>query len=191
MKLLSKTILFAGIGLSTISAQAELNTYVIDSSHTAVEWHINHFGFSSPSGKFMNIEGVVKFDPKEINESSVQVTIPIKDVNTGVPKLDEHLLGKAFFDAAKYPTAKFVTTNISNVDEHKFDLEGNLTLHGVTKPVVLHATFNKVGLNFAKAETVGFSANTTINRTEFKMDKYSPGLGNEIKINIQLEANAK
>ncbi len=172
-----------------ISANAELNTYTLDPSHTAVEWHINHFGFSNPSGKFMNIDGEIKFDSNDIGSSSVKVTIPIENINTGVPKLDEHLLGIDFFDTAKYPTAIFISNQVTNIDKDNFDLKGNLTMHGVMKPVVLHVTFNKLDLNYTKVETVGFSATTEVSRSEFDMDKYSPGLGDNIKINIELEAN--
>ena len=179
--------------LSCISvvANAQLNTYNIDPLHTSVNWSVGHYNFSIVSGKFIYISGNVKFDLRDISESSVKLTIPIKNITTGISKLDKVLLSSDFFAVQKYPTAKFVSTNIIDKGKGKFNLEGNLTLHGITRPVLLKARFNGSGLNFEKVPTIGFSAKTVIDRTKYGIDKYPSTLGKEIKLNIQLEANLK
>src|ERR1700730_14914162 len=109
-----KTLLFttttAILALATPAFAAD--TYTLDPSHTAVIFHINHFGFSNPSGKFMNVDGTVVLDQQNPAASTVNVPIPIATIDTDVPKLDEHLKSKDFFDAATYPTATFVSDKV-------------------------------------------------------------------------------
>ncbi|ASG67816.1 hypothetical protein CDV26_04910 [Francisella halioticida] len=123
-----------------------------------------HFVFSTVSGKFSYITGQVEFDPNDIKNNSVKLTIPIKHLSTEISELDQNLLSKNFFDVKKYPMATFVSTDIININKNKkvFDLKGNLTLHGIKKPVVLHVKFNGSGLNYEKKQTIGFSATAVL-----------------------------
>ncbi len=178
----------AVLGAFSMPAQAA-DTYKIDSSHTAVTWHINHFGFSTPSGKFMDIVGEVTLDQDNPEKSSVEVTIPITLVNTGVAKLDEHLKGADFFDVAQFPTATFVSDKVEVTGKDTAVVHGTLNLHGVQKPVALDVKVNQIGQNMFKKQTAGFTASTTIKRSDFGMVTYLPGLGDEIKIEIESEAN--
>lgn len=182
---LSSAILLGGIS----AAHAEAQTYTLDASHTAITWHIDHFGFSKPSGKFMNVEGHVALDEQNPEKSSVEVIIPINKINTGVEKLDEHLKTADFFDVANHPTAKFTSTKVTLTGEKTATVEGNLTLHGVTKPVTLDVTLNKLAENMFKKQTAGFTASTTIKRSDFGITTYLPNLGDEIAIEIESEAN--
>lgn len=179
------TILSAGAG----QAFAEAQTYTLDASHTAITWHIDHFGFSKPSGKFMNVEGNVVLDEENPANSSVEVTIPVAEINTGVPALDEHLLKADFFDVATYPTATFKSTSVEITGEKTAKVVGDLTIHGVTQPATLDVTLNKLAENMFEKQTAGFSATTTIKRSDFGMTTYLPGLGDEIAIEIESEAN--
>jgi polyisoprenoid-binding protein YceI len=117
------------------------------------------------------------------------VTIPLANLLTGIPKLDEHLASKDFFDAATYPTATFVSTKVTLTGKETAKVEGNLTVHGVTKPEVLHVTLNKIGENMFKKPTAGFSATATIKRSDFGLTTYLPALSDEVKLYIESEAN--
>lgn len=164
-------------------------TFVFDPTHTAITFHINHFGFSTPSGKFMNVEGSVKLDEKNPSASSVDVTIPIGKLETGVPKLDEHLMAKDFFDVATYPTATFKSEKVEVTSANSAKVTGNLTLHGITRPVTLDVKLNKIAENMMKKRTAGFTASTTLRRSEFGMSTYIPNLADEVRIDIESEAN--
>lgn len=181
--------LFALAAVSLASPALAADTYKFDGSHTAVTFHIDHFGFSKPSGKFMNVEGTLVLDEKNPSNSKVNVTIPVTEINTGVAKLDEHLKNKDFFDVAQFPTATFVSEKVDVKDATSATVTGNLTLHGVTKPVVLDVKLNKLGENFMKKQTAGFTATTTIKRSDFGISAYLPGLGDDVKIDIESEAN--
>ena len=156
--------------------------------HTAIIWHINHFGFSNPSGKFMNTEGTLLLDAKNPTASKVAVTIPIAAIETGVPKLDEHLKTKDFFDAETFPTATFASDKVDVTGRDTARVHGTLTLHGISKPVILNVKLNKLGENMFKKQTAGFSATTTLKRSDFGMTTYLPGLGDEVRLDIESEA---
>lgn len=104
-------------------------------------------------------------------------------------KLDEHLLGADFFEAEKFPTATFKSTGVNVIGEGKLDVSGDLTIHGVTKPVLLAVTINKVGEHpMAKVPAAGFDATTTLKRSDFGVGAYVPVVGDELAIRITLEA---
>ncbi|OFW88979.1 MAG: polyisoprenoid-binding protein [Alphaproteobacteria bacterium RIFCSPHIGHO2_12_FULL_45_9] len=180
--------LTAMVSTLAFSAQAA-ETYKLDASHTAITWHVNHFGFSTPSGKFMSVDGEVTLDEANPAASSVKVTVDVAGINSGVPKLDEHLKTPDFFDVAKFPTATFVSKKVELTGKDTAKVEGDLTLRGVTKPVVLDVKLNKIGENMFKLKTAGFTASTTIKRSEFGMTTYVPNLGDDVKIDIESEAN--
>jgi polyisoprenoid-binding protein YceI len=182
------TLLLATTIALPLSAQAA-DTYKLDPSHTAVVWHINHFGFSNPSGKFTNIDGAILLDEQNPAASKVNVVIPISSLVTGIPKLDEHLRTKDFFDIDQFPTASFVSDTVTVTDKKSATVQGMLTLHGVTKPVTLNVVLNQIGDNMFKKKTAGFSATTTIKRSDFGMTTYLPALGDDIKLDIESEAN--
>jgi len=164
--------------------------YTLDPSHTYVEWHISHFGFSEPSGKWMIKGGTLVLDKAKPQNSKVDVTIDLNDLSTGLPELDKHLKAPLFFDVAKYPTATYVSNKVILTGKETAKVEGVLTLHGVSKPVTLNVKFNKSGENpVTNLPTVGFSATAVIQRSDFGISAYSPGLGDTVKLNIQAEAS--
>lgn len=189
LKLSRTASLFALAAVAFASPALAADTYKLDASHTAITFHIDHFGFSKPSGKFMSAEGTVTLDEKTPANSKVSVVIDVNQINTGVVKLDEHLKNKDFFDVAQFPTATFVSEKVDVKDATSATVTGNLTLHGVTKPVVLDVKLNKLGENFMKKQTAGFTATTTIKRSDFGISAYLPGLGDDVKIDIESEAN--
>lgn len=184
--------LLAGwILLSALPASAAPEVYDIDSSHANIVFRISHFGFSKPDGKFPNATGILILDEQKPEDSKVNVSIPVKDLVTGIPKLDEHLQAADFFDTAKFPTATFSSTKVEKTGEKTAKVTGDLTLRGVTKPVVLDVTLNKIAPNMFKMKTAGFSATTTLKRSDFGMVAYLPDLGDEVTLSIELEANVQ
>ena len=184
-RLLMTTLLSVSLAAPALAA----DSYTLDPTHTAVVFHISHFGFSTPSGKFMNTEGTLVLDEKNPAASKVNVTIPITTIDTGVAKLDEHLKTKDFFDAATFPTATFTSDKVDVTGKDTAIVHGTLTLHGVAKPVVLNVKLNKLGENMFKKQTAGFTATATLKRSDFGMTTYLPGLGDEVKLDIESEAN--
>ena len=163
--------------------------YKIDPTHTATVFSWNHFGFSTPSANFTDIQGVIKVDNAKPANSSVEVTIPISSVNTNVPALDKEFQEEAWFNAAKYPNITFKSTKVETKDKKHFKITGDLTVKGVTKPVVLDAVLNKQGEHpMAKVPAIGFNATTSFNRSAFGIGNYVPNVGDKITVNITTEA---
>ncbi|MGE3319511.1 MAG: YceI family protein [Candidatus Berkiella sp.] len=179
------------IGTLISSFQSHLyaaQTYSIDPLHSQVLWHVSHFDFSNPSGKWM-AEGTLVLDNENLQNSKVNVTIKVADIITGLNDLDQHLKGKLFFDIKNYPTATFVSDKIDLLDKKVKSVHGMLTVHGVTKPITLDVKLNKIGLNPVNdRETVGFSANTMLKRSDFGITTMLPGIGDDVKIQIEIEA---
>ncbi|WP_120430106.1 YceI family protein [Acinetobacter baylyi] len=165
--------------------------YKIDPTHTATVFSWNHFGFSTPSANFSDIQGVIKVDNAKPSNSSVEVTIPVSSVNTNVTALDKEFQQEAWFNAAKYPNITFKSTKVETKDKKHFKITGNLTVKGITKPVVLNAVLNKQGEHpMAKVPAIGFNATTSFNRSEFGIGNYVPNVGDKITVNITTEAEA-
>jgi len=171
------------------AAHAVPETFTLDPMHSAVSWSINHFGFSNPSGKFTGATGTLTLDEDKPENSKVDVKIAISSLVTGLPKLDEHLSSKDFFDVAQFPTAAFVSDKVTVTGKDTATVSGVLTLHGVAKPVTLDVKLNKIGENMMKKKTAGFSLTTTLKRSDFGMNAYLPALGDEVKIGIESETN--
>ncbi|MEO5558340.1 MAG: YceI family protein [Dokdonella sp.] len=186
--MIRRIALVAALALATAPAFAA--TYTLDPGHTQVVFSWNHFGYSNPTAQFGKVEGTLEFDQANPTKDSVNVTIALASVNTNVPKLDEHLQKEDFFDSAKFPNATFKSTKVEKgaLKDH-LKVTGELTLHGVTKPVVLDVTVNKVGEHpMRKAAAAGFDASTTIKRSDFGINKYVPMVSDDIKIHITSEA---
>ncbi|WP_151738434.1 YceI family protein [Acinetobacter junii] len=165
--------------------------YKIDPTHTATVFSWNHFGFSTPSANFTDIQGVIKVDNAKPSNSSVDVIIPISSVNTNVPALDKEFQEEAWFNAAKYPNITFKSTKVETKDKKHFKITGNLTVKGVTKPVVLDAVLNKQGEHpMAKVPAIGFNATTSFDRSAFGIGNYVPNVGDKITVNITTEGTA-
>ena len=165
--------------------------YKIDPTHTATVFSWNHFGFSTPSANFTDIQGTIKIDNAKPANSSVEVTIPLSSVNTNVPALDKEFQEEAWFNAAKYPNITFKSTKVETKDKKHFKITGDLTVKGVTKPVVLDAVLNKQGEHpMAKVPAIGFNATTSFNRSAFGIGNYVPNVGDKITVNITTEATA-
>lgn len=165
------------------------DTYTLDPTHSYVDWKISHFGYSHPSGKWF-ANGTLELDKEKPQDSKVNVTINMDDMVTGIPKLDEHLKGDQFFDTAKYPTATFVSDRVTLTGKDSAKVHGMLTLHGITKPVMLKVKLNRIGTSpITNKPTVGFAATAEIKRSDFGVRAFLPGLGDDVSLNIEIEAN--
>lgn len=185
MKRIFYSIIF--LFLSSISFAAPV-TYIIDSAHTFVLWRVDHFGFSTQMGKFF-ANGSIVLDEQNPEKSRVNVTLPIAGVDTGNRDLNAHLQGDLFFAAGANPLATFVSNKVHLAGPNQVEITGLLTIRGVAKKVKLYTKFNKKANNpITDKETVGFSASTTIKRSEFGMTTLLPGLGDNVNIEIEVEA---
>jgi polyisoprenoid-binding protein YceI len=176
----------------TVSAQAapdpatvQAGAYHIEPSHTRVQFAVNHLGLSTYFGDFTGAKGSLTLDPKAPAASKVEVTLPISSVSTTNTVLDGELKGADWFDAAKFPTLSFRSTSVTPTGKDTAKVAGELTLHGVTKPVTLEVRFHGAGNNpLSKAYTVGFDDHGTIKRSEFGVTKYVPLVSDEVEITI-------
>lgn len=182
-------ILPALLSLSFAGA-VSASTYSIDPNHAQVQFTYQHFGYSNLSGHFFQPTGSFDFDPAKPENSSIDVQIPMSSLSTGVPKLDEHMSSDEMFDVAKFPTASFKSSKVTVTGKDQLNVAGDLTIHGVTKPVVLAVKINRAGMHpMKKVMTAGFDASATIKRSDFGVDYMSPMIADEVKLFISMEAS--
>jgi polyisoprenoid-binding protein YceI len=129
------SFLFFWLALAPIGISAE--QYTLDAGHSELGFQVRHFA-SSVTGKFTELSGTVIFNPAQPERSSVEATIQVQSIDTGIKDRDHHLLSTEFFDAQKFPTITFKSTSIDHTSERTADVHGNLTMHGTTRPVLLH-----------------------------------------------------
>ena len=183
---LAAALLSALVAAPAFAAPVE---YTIDPNHSQVHFGWNHFGFSNIQARFNPVSGTFVYDADDVAASSVQATIDVASIDSGVAKLDEHLQSPDFFDAAKFGTATYKSTKVSAAGEGKLKVEGDLTVHGVTKPVTLDVTVNKIGPHgMTKKPSAGFDATATLKRSEFGVGQYVPNVSDEVAIRITVEA---
>ncbi|MGA9699232.1 YceI family protein [Acinetobacter sp. ANC 3781] len=183
------TLGLAVASVATLSL-AKPVAYQIDPQHSATVFSWSHFGFSTPSANFSDIQGTINVDNAKPANSSVNVNIPVSSINTNVKALDEHIQTADFFDAAKYPNITFKSTKVQALGKNKYKITGDLTVKGVTKPVVLDAVLNKQAVHpMTKLQTVGFNATTSFNRSAFGIGGYVPNVGDKVTVNITTEAS--
>jgi polyisoprenoid-binding protein YceI len=169
-------------------AKAEPGHYVLDKSHAKVVFSINHLGFSTYYGFFPDLSGTLDLDPAAPEKSALNVAINVAGMVTTDPKLDQKLKSDTFFDTAKFPKATFKSTAIEVTGEGRGKLTGDLTLHGVTKPVTLDVTFNGAGTPpMTQIYVVGFDAVATLKRSDFGIKNFVPLVGDEVTLRISCE----
>lgn len=173
--------------LSGIAAAAP-ETFVIDGAHTFPRFSYSHFGLSTQLSRFNKTTGKIVID-KEAKTGSVDVVIDTKSVDTGFDVFNGHIQGEDFLDTEKYPTATFKSTQVRFEGDKPVAVEGNLTIKGVTKPVTLTLTsFVLQPHPMMKKDAIGANATTKIKRTEFNAGKYAPNVGDEVTIDLAVEA---
>ena len=182
----SLPVLLIGAALAAPAYAAD--SYTVDSRHTYPQYEINHLGFSTQRGRFNETSGKITLD-RAAKTGTVAIVIKAASIDTGLEKWDEHMKSEDFFNAGKFPEITFKADKIVFDGDKPASVPGQFTLLGVTKPVTLTITSFGCGPHpINKKEVCGADANTTIKRSEFGMTKYLPGIGDEVKLVINIES---
>lgn len=185
-----KFLLAAALSALVAPAFAAPVTYKLDPAHTDVIATWSHFGFSNPSAHFGDADGSLTYDAANVSKSSVEVTLPLSGLEAFTAKFNTHLNSADFFDSAKFPTATFKSTKVESAGKDKLKVTGNLTIKGITKPVVLDVTLNKAADHpMKKTPSIGFDATATVKRSDFGVGNYAPAVSDEVKLHITTEAD--
>ncbi len=185
---LSKLATALILAASIAPAMAAPETFVVEGTHTFPRFSYSHFGYSTQLSRFNKTSGKVIYD-KAAKTGSVDIVIDTKSVDTGYATFDEHIQGEDFLDTAKYPTATFKSTKVNFDGDKPASIEGQLTLKGVTKPVTLTvSSFHAMPHPMLKKDAIGANAWTVVKRSEFNAGKYAPYVGDEVRIDIAIEA---
>ena len=169
-------------------AKVEGGRFALDKSHAKIVFSTTHFGFSTYYGFFHDFDAMLDFDPAAPDKSALTVTIDLKGILTANAKLEKNLQSDGFFDVAKYPTATFTSKSIQLTGKARGKLTGDLSLHGVTKPVTLDVTFNGGGKSpFGAAYVLGFDAIGTLLRSDFGIKNFVPFVGDQVTLRISCE----
>lgn len=198
-QILSRMALTAGLAaMLSLPASGTTSTWQLDPSHSAAQFSVRHLAISTVRGGFSSVKGTVVFDDKDVSKSSVDVTIDVNTVDTREPNRDKDLKSDHFFDVAQYPTMTFKSTKVEQAEPGKLKVTGNLTIHGVTKEVVLEVEGPTAPVKDPWGnQRTAVNATTKINRQDFgvkwnaTMDNGGVVVGDEVSINIDAEMIAK
>lgn len=168
-------------------------TYDIDGVHSAVLFRIKHLGVSYSYGRFNTIQGSFTYDEAKPEGSSIQIEIPTDSIDTGHDGRDQHLKSPDFFNAAEHPKITFVSKEVKKAKAGWLTVTGDLTLHGVTKPVTAEVEFVGAGDRGQMGQRAGFETTFTIKREDFGISRMlgETGLGNEVRVTVSLEGTVK
>ena len=186
------------MGALAITATANAGTWELDPAHSGIEFSVRHMMVSTVKGRFEKIKGTVELDDKDVTKSTVDVTIDLTSVNTNEPKRDIHLKSPDFFDIAKFPAATFKSTKVQKAGKNKLKVTGDLSLHGVSKPVVLEVEGPTEPYKTPFGTTVrGVHATAKIDRKDFEigwnkvLDNGGVLVGNEVSLDLNAELTEK
>ncbi len=182
----------AQAALTQNPAEVTAGSYDLDSGHGKITWSVNHLGFSTYTGQFVNVKAELKLDPRNPSASTLTATVPLADVAPNDDRLKAHLLTPDFFDVANHPTATFASRSVTVHPgaANQATVVGDLTLHGVTKPVTIEVTFNQAGA-VRDAYKSGFDGVATIKRSDFGITYALPAVSDEVKLHLEGEFNLK
>jgi polyisoprenoid-binding protein YceI len=166
-------------------ARVKSGTYAVEPGHTQVLFSVNHLGFTTYFGNLSKVSGTLALTAGKPQDMNVSVSVPVSSVSTTSAKLDEELKSADWLNAAQFPTMVFRSTSVTPTGAGTADVAGTLTLHGVTKPLTLHAKFVGAGVNpLDRHETVGFSLTGSLKRSDFGVTKYVPLVSDEVQLTI-------
>ena len=187
MKLIALAPAIAALA-AALPSSAEIQSYTIDPQHTRPTYEVMHLGYSLQRGRFNKTTGKITVDTAA-KSGSVDVTIDAASIDSGVPKLDEHLKSEDFFNVAKNPTVTFKSVNFAFDGERVKTVAGDLTMNGITRPVTLTANLFHCGPHpMNKKQQCGGDFITTVKRSDFGMKYAIPALGDEVLLRIPVEA---
>lgn len=166
-------------------ARVQAGSYKVDPNHTQITFGVSHMGFSEYRGRFSGVDGTLQIDPNHIATAKLDVSVPVASVSTTSDKLDGELRSADWLDAGQFPQMRFRSVRVTPMGAGRARIDGELTLHGQTRPVTLQARFMGAGTDpLAKVYTVGFEATGTLNRSAFGVKTYLPLIGDEISLTI-------
>lgn len=177
------------LALAAPFAIAQNTTWISDPNHSEVDFAVSHLSVSKVHGRFGNVNATIQLNAADITKSSVRVTIGVDTIDTGVQARDNDLKSAGYFDVANFPTATFTSTRVTR-NGNGLSIAGNLTLHGVTKPVVLTVQGPTAQVTDQRNRVhCGFSATATISRTDFGIAPRTPAaaVGDEVKLTIEVD----
>lgn len=192
-------IALAGVSVGAIAQQADFGfvhspaevksgSYVLDASHGKITWSVDHMGFSTYVGQFSDLSATLDLDVANPSASQLTAQVNTDSAGTFSDGLDAHLKTADFLDTANHPTATFQATGIRMIDADSASITGNLTLRGITKPIVMTADFNQAGISPAdKKYTVGFDGHARIKRSDFGISYGLPLIGDEVTLHMEAE----
>lgn len=169
-------------------------TWIIDNSHSVAEFAIKHMMVSTTKGRFQDVSGTLEWDETNPAQSKVEAVIQVASITTNDEKRDGHLVSPEFFDVAQFPTINFNSTKVEKIDNNEYRVFGDLSIHGVTKPVILTVEYNGQGKSPFGHTVAGFTATTKINRRDFGLEWNIPLdaggvlVGEDVKITLDIEA---
>lgn len=184
-----KKLFFSLAALVALAQAAQAaDKYSFDKDHTHILFFISHLGYSHTVGRIKDYDGYFTFDEANPTASEVDVTLKPASVDTSVPKLDKELQNEKFFDVAHYPAIHFKSNAVKVTGKNTGDVTGELTMLGVVRPLTLHVTFNKSGVHpYTNNYVSGFTADTTLNRSDFGMTAFLPNVGDDVHIHLEVE----
>ena len=175
-------------GASADLSEVPSGEYTLDNSHGYITFTYSHLGFSNPRVGFNRFDTKLDLDSSDPENSAVEVTIDASSIDSRVAEFNEHLNGADFFNTAEYPTITFKSTRVTVTGDNTFDVTGDLTILGTTKPVTLATTINKAGNHpLRNVPTVGVSASTKLMRSEWGLGAYVPAVSDEVELSIEVE----
>nr|WP_313040487.1 YceI family protein [Brevundimonas diminuta] len=188
LSLLAGGAVVAQSALTKVPSEVQPGDYKLDPEHGKITWSVDHLGFSTYVGQFVNVQAELKLDPAKPSASTLTATIPLTDVASNSDGLNRHLQTADFFDTANHPVATFRSTRIvvDADDRGEATVHGELTLRGVTRPVVMEVEFNQAGPTRGGYKA-GFDGEATIKRSDFGINFGLPALGDEVKLHIEGE----
>ncbi|MCY4158201.1 MAG: YceI family protein [Bacteroidetes bacterium] len=181
-------LFFVGFSIPT----EKHSSWSIDVAHSSISFKVRHLGISNVRGEFLSYDARIEMDESDLSSLTVEATIETASVDTGNERRDGHLRSDDFFGAEEFPTMTFVSTGVPEVDGENFQLEGDLTIRGVTKSIVLEGEFLGTAM-MRDTERAGFEATTTVNRKDFNLswDQLTEAggliVGHEVEISLDLE----
>lgn len=184
--LLTSGAVVAQTQTTQVPAEVRAGVYALDSAHGKITWSVDHLGFSTYFGQFVNVEATLNLDPANPSRSSLTATIPLTDVAPNSDGLKAHLQTPDFFDTANHPTATFVSRSVAvdPEDATRATVVGDLTLRGVTRPVTMEVEFNQAGPSMGNVYKTGFDGEARIKRSEFGVNFAIPAVSDEVELHI-------
>lgn len=171
-----------------LAPAAAAEEYIFDLDHTEIRMSWSHLGFSTTSAYFRTVDGSLHFNESDPAASTIEVVIDTASIDTGRPEFDAHLRSDDFFHVDEFPQGHFRSTEMEPRGDHRYDVHGELTLMGITRPVTLDVTLNRIDVNpVTDVHTIGLDATAEVDRSDFDLGLFTPMVGDRVEITISSE----